>query len=180
MSERGSWGPDDLAILEARTRSLAGPLPDHAPSSTFQVLVLRVGAERYGLPTDAAHGVAALSRLSPLPHAPPEVAGLTAIGGDILPAFYLRAVLGLALTSLPEYARIVLLGEGQDRLALVVDAVDGMRAVEPASVRPAPPTLSPAAAALVSGVDVEGLPILDPRGLLASNRLVVDVPTPAA
>jgi purine-binding chemotaxis protein CheW len=97
----------------------------------------------------------------------------------IVPVFHLRAVLGLALTALPEYGRIVLLGEGSGQLALIVDAVEGTTRVDPTSLRPAPSTLAAMAGALIRGVDRDGVPLLDPEALLASDRLFIDIVPPA-
>jgi chemotaxis signal transduction protein len=174
------WSDADRLILEARTRALAAPPAAAERGTLSSILLLRVGGERYGIPAEAVQAVAALLRLSPLPHAPPEVAGLTARGGQILPVFHLRAVLGLSLAALPEYGRIVLLGEGREQLALVVDAVEGMKAVDVSTLKPAPATLSAPAFALVLGVDDEGVPLLDPAALLASDRLFIDIAPPAA
>ena len=173
------WSDEDRAILEARTRSLAAPPFARESGEGIEALVLRVGGERYTLPADAVRAVAALSRLSPLPHSPPSVAGLTSRGGVIVPVFHLRAVLGLALTALPEYGRIVLLGEGSGQLALIVDAVEGTTRVDPTSLRPAPSTLVATAGALIRGVDRDGVPLLDPEALLASDRLFIDIVPPA-
>lgn len=177
-SDDERWSDEDRAILEARTRALAAHAEQRDEGAGVDVLVLRVGGERYTLPSDAVRAVAALARLSPLPHAPPSVAGLTARGGVILPVFHLRAVLGLALTALPEYGRIVLLGEGSGQLALIVDAVEGTSRVDVAALRPAPPTLTAAAGALIRGVDGDGVPLLDPEALLASDRLFIDIAPP--
>ena len=173
------WSHEDRAILDARTRALASPINVEVRDARIEALVLRVGGERYTLAAEAVRAVAALARLSPLPHAPPSVAGLTARGGVIVPVFHLRAVLGLALTTLPEYGRIVLLGEGSNQLALIVDAVEGTTRVDPTTLRPAPQTLVAAAGALIRGVDGDGVPMLDPEGLLASDRLFVDILPPA-
>lgn len=179
-SSANDWSDEDLAILEARTRALAAHTEAREQDAGVDVLVLRVGGERYTLPADAVRAVAALARLSPLPHAPPSVAGLTARGGLILPVFHLRAVLGLALTALPEYGRIVLLGEGSGQLALIVDAVEGTSRVDTAALRPAPPTLTASAGALIRGVDRDGTPLLDPEALLASDRLFIDIAPPVS
>lgn len=174
------WSEEDRAILAARTRTLAAPPEQHEVHAGVDVLVLRVGGERYTLPAESVRAVAALARLSPLPHAPPSVAGLTARGGVILPVFHLRAVLGLALTALPEYGRIVLLGEGSGQLALIVDAVEGTARVDTTTLRSAPPTLTAAAGALIRGVDEDGVPLLDPEALLASERLFIDIAPPVS
>lgn len=172
------WSDDDRAILEARTRALAAPVDLHEVNVGVEALVLRVGGERYTLPAEAVRAVAALVRLSPLPHAPPSVAGLTARGGVIVPVFHLRAVLGLALNALPEHGRIVLLGEGSGQLALIVDAVEGTTRVDVATLRPAPPPLLAAAGALIRGIDAAFVPMLDPEALLASDRLFIDITAP--
>ncbi len=173
------WSDEDRAILDARTRALAARGEAREVGVGVEALVLRVGGERYTLPAEAVRAVAALARLSPLPHAPPWVAGLTARGGVIVPVFHLRAVLGLALTALPEYGRIVLLGEGSGQLALIVDAVEGTTRVDLATLRPAPPTLAAGAGALIRGVDGDGVPLLDAEALLASDRLFIDIVPPA-
>lgn len=51
------------------------------------------------------------------------MAGLAAWGGAVVPVFHLRVLLGLTLAALPEYGRVVFVGEGGDALGLVVDAV---------------------------------------------------------
>ena len=96
-----------------------------------------------------------------------------------MPVFHLRAVLGLALTALPEYGRIVLLGEGSSQLALIVDVVEGTTRVDLATLRPVPATLAASAGALIRGVDGDGVPLLDPEALLASDRLFIDIVPPA-
>jgi purine-binding chemotaxis protein CheW len=179
FSQEDRWSDEDRAILEARTRSLAAHAEAREGGAEIEALVLRIGGERYTMPADAVRAVAALARLSPLPHAPPSVAGLTARGGVIVPVFHLRAVLGLALTTLPEYGRIVLLGEGGGQLALIVDAVEGTTRVDPTALRPPPATLVAAAGALIRGVDAEGVALLDPEALLASDRLFIDIVPPA-
>lgn len=173
------WSEADHAILEARTRALAAPVQAVEATSTLDVLILRVSGERYALPAAAVRAVAALARLTPLPHAPPEVAGLTVRSGAIVPVFSLRAVLGLALGALPEYGRVVILGEGNAELALIVDAVEEIRSADPAKIRPAPPTLTASAGPLIRGVDEQGVPLLDPDALLASDRLFIDIVPPA-
>ena len=177
------WSDEDRALLDARTRALAARGEARALGAGIGIgidaLLLRVGGERYTLPAEAVRAVAALARLSPLPHAPPSVAGLTARGGAIVPVFHLRAVLGLALTALPEYGRIVLLGEGSSQLALIVDVVEGTTRVDLATLRPVPATLAASAGALIRGVDGDGVPLLDPEALLASDRLFIDIVPPA-
>ena len=180
MPEDERWSPEARALLETRTRAVARPADEADPRNKgTEVLWLRVAGERYAIPLTGVCGVAELVRLTPLPHAPPEVAGLTVRGGDIVPVFYLRAVLGLPLTTLPEHGRIVLLGESEGVLALVVDAIEGSTRIALDTLMKPPGTVGPDVAALLLGVDAEGAPVLDPDGLLGSPRLVVDIHLPA-
>jgi purine-binding chemotaxis protein CheW len=174
------WTAEERALLEARTRALSAKAAPPQSGATIEAIALRVGGERYAIPAAEVRGVAALVRLTPLPHAPPEVAGLTARGGAILPVFHLRAVLGLALSALPEHGRIVLLGQGDDLVALIVDAVLGFQSVDVSALREPPPTFSAAARGVIRGLDPAGVPLLDPAALLASSRLFIDIHPPAA
>ena len=90
------------------------------------------------------------------------------------------AVLGIGLTSLPEYGRMVVLGEGAAALALAVDAVEGLERGDLDELAPPPTSLGAATRALLRGVDPSGLAVLDAKALLASERLIVDVPVPRA
>lgn len=169
---------EERILLDARTRLLAQPVStsDHRP--TIPVIEIQVAGERYAVDAHVVRGVAAMARLAPLPHAPPHVAGLIARGAEILPAFHLHAVLDLPLTALPEYGRVVLLGRGASELALVVEAVIGVSAVDLAALAPAPPSFSPRARGLLRGLSSAGLPVLDGAALLASEDLLVDIALP--
>jgi chemotaxis signal transduction protein len=176
MSNPGDLDQELRAILEARTRTLARPVQTEERAPTLS-LVVRVAGERYGIDASTIASVAELRHLTPVPHAPPEVAGLTARGGAVMPVFYLRSVLGLELTSLPEYGRVVIVGEGERALALAVDAIEGLEPVDLDALAPPPPSLR-AARGLLRGVDASGLAVLDDGALLSDARLVVDVPLP--
>lgn len=170
------WAPGAFSVLEARTRAVARPPAPPEVHARAEALRLRVAGEPYALPASAVRAVAELTRLTPLPYAPPEVAGLTVRGGGVLPVFHLRAVLGLPLSALPEFGRIVVLGEDQDALALVVDAVEGIVPLAAGVLGEPPPTVGPEARALLLGIGADGVPVLDPDALLASPRLFVEIP----
>ena len=88
-------GTRDLACPDLWERSLARSR-----------LRRELAAQRRGPGVQTVSLVAEVTKLTPLPHAPPEVAGLTARGGAVYPVFHLRAVLGLPLAALPEHGRI--------------------------------------------------------------------------
>ncbi len=172
------WDDATRALLDARTRAVASQPARVTRSDHHDALGLRVAGERYAIAAYAVRAVAALTKLTALPHAPASVAGLIARGGEIVPAFHLRVVLGLPLGALPEYGRVVLMGEGAEAVALVVDAVEHLGAVDPETLRPPPEDVAPSVRALLRGVDARGIPFIDHDALLASPRLIVEIPIP--
>lgn len=169
---------EERILLDARTRLLAQPVSALDQRPTIPAIEIQVAGERYAIEAHVVQSVAAMTRLAPLPHAPPHVAGLIARGAEILPAFHLHAVLDLPLTALPEYGRVVLLGHRGAELGVVVEAVLGVRAVTHEALAPVPASFSARARALLRGLDSAGVPVLDGAALLASDALIVDIALP--
>ncbi|MBI2393072.1 MAG: chemotaxis protein CheW [Deltaproteobacteria bacterium] len=160
-------------ILEARTRALAAA-PDRSIHDEIEAVSLVVGGERYEMTSEAISAVAEIRRLCALPHAPPELLGLTLRRGAVLPVFDLRIVLGAPLTALPEHGRLIVLGRAGEDVALAVDAIAGMRAIPRSELRDAAPIATPTGA-WFRGIDADGVPVIDSGALLDSDRLVVDI-----
>lgn len=174
---RPVWSEEEERILERRTRSLARP-PSESRQGGGADLVLRVSGERYAIAAEDVLAASALTRLTPLPHAPPELAGLTSRAGRVLPVFDLRAVLGLPLATLPEHGRMVVLGTPDAPVAVTVDAIDAIETNATEALVEPPSTTSAALRRVLLGVDSQGILHLDVAALIA--RLVVDIPSPHA
>lgn len=172
---RAEWSDEEARILEQRTRALARPVAA-ARRETGADLVLRVSGERYAIAAAEVLSASALTRLTPLPHSPPELAGLTSRAGRVLPVFDLRAVLGLPLATLPEHGRMVILGTVDAPVAVTVDAIDAVETSTAEALAEPPPTTSAALRRVLLGVDADGILHLDVPALL--ERLVVDIPPP--
>jgi purine-binding chemotaxis protein CheW len=87
------------------------------------VVVVRVAGRPYAVPTSRVREVAPLAALTPVPIAPPRVAGLTQLRGQILP------VLALVTDGMhpPKPNDPLLVVElGPVRAAIAVDAVEGV------------------------------------------------------
>lgn len=168
---------DELDILESRTRALSRPARRGEVEPEREGVAVTAGGEQYVVDTRAVRGVAALSRITPLPRQPVHVAGLLSAGGELLPAFFLRAVLDQSLAALPEHGRALVCGRARAELALVVDRVLEVRPV--AELQPVPESYGPRARRLIGGLCADGLPWIDGELLLSSDRLVVDIPRPS-
>jgi hypothetical protein len=176
----GDASVDDAAeaLLDARTRAVAAPIAV-ASEGGERGLALVVAGERYAVAARAVRTVAELRRFTPLPHAPAHVAGLAAWGGVVVPVFHLRVLLGLSLAALPEYGRVVFVGEGGDAIGLIVDAVlDGGPLGAPGDERALASAHAPRP--FVRALTAAGVPLLDVDALRASDLTTVNIAAPAA
>ncbi len=172
---RHRWTAEEQAILMARSRALAtAPAPPQRRASMVVVRVT-VSGERYAIDATAVRHVGALRRITPLPFSPPEVAGLIAHQGQVLPAFHLRALLDLPLSALPEHGRAVFVGRTGPELALVVDTVTATERLALDELTLPPQALSSRARELIAGIDPSGVAVLGAEALLSSPRLIVDI-----
>lgn len=103
-------------------------------------LGFHLGADMYGLPLPQLKEVAHLTRLRRLPGAPPSVAGLVNLRGEIVCALDARAILGLAPWMPSESAVLIALRGFGYPVGLVVDSIADIVLVNPAQIEPPPPT----------------------------------------
>jgi purine-binding chemotaxis protein CheW len=97
----------------------------------------------YGLPLEQLREVARVERVRRVPGAPPGVAGLVNLRGEILCALNMRAILGLPAQTSTELPFLVALRGLGDPLGLIVDAIADIYAVAPGEIE-APPATWPA------------------------------------
>lgn len=155
-----------LDALEPEQEPSAPPAP---PRERVPYLGFYLGSEVYGLPLRALREVAHLTRLRRIPGAPPGVAGLVNLRGEILCALDVRAVLGLTAQAPADSAFLVALRDFADPVGLIVDSIADIYAIDPDEIEP-PPTAWPAerSACFVGTIRVpEGM-----MGLLDVNRVV--------
>jgi purine-binding chemotaxis protein CheW len=142
------------AILLARQRMVAGErIADERPTETL--LTFDLGGVLHGLPIEQVRAVAAMPRITRLPHAPAALAGLVAWRGAVVNLFDPADALGRDTG--PAAAMIVLRGDAP-RIALAVATLSGVVAVPRDD---SPPVLS----RLVEG-DGIALTRIDPALLL--------------
>ncbi len=117
----------------------AGPAVERVPYLGFVV-----AGEMYGLPLDQLREVARLKRLRRIPGAPPNVAGLMNLRGQIVCALDTRAMLRLAVPPPSGAGYLVALRGFSDPLGLVVDSVTDVYPLDPGLTEPPPASWSAA------------------------------------
>ncbi len=120
-----------------------------------RVISVRVGAAVYGFAMDDVQEVIGLRPLTRVFLAPPAIAGVTNLRGEVLVVLGLSVILGGTPSEPAPDSRIVVVREpgGKKRRAgLLVDALDGLRDLPESGLEDPPSTLAEAVSSLVSGV----------------------------
>jgi purine-binding chemotaxis protein CheW len=155
-----------LDAVEPEQDASATPAParERVPYLGFYL-----GSEVYGLPLRQLREVARLTHLRRIPGAPPGVAGLVNLRGEIVCALDVRAILGLTAQAPADSAFLVALRDFADPVGLIVDSIADIYAIDPDEIE-LPPTTWPAerTACFVGTIRLpEGM-----MGLLDVNQVV--------
>jgi len=118
----------------------------------------------FGLDVEHVKEVIALRPITRVFHAPPVIAGVVNLRGDVLTVIDLAVLLGQSSVTSASSARIVVLRDaGERRLAgVLVDRLGALREMPPEGLAQVPTTLSSSVARLLSGV----IPSAPPCGVI--------------
>jgi purine-binding chemotaxis protein CheW len=168
--------PDQVRrVLEERARALARPPEDQADGDALELVVLAVGAERYGVDVRLVREVRPLAGLAPVPGTPASWTGLVNLRGSLCPVLSLRRYLGVGddpEADPPEHGVLVVV-TAPFPAALLVDAAVEVRRCAPETLRPTTAAAADRAHAAVQAVTPDLLQVLDPGALLADPALGV-------
>jgi purine-binding chemotaxis protein CheW len=166
----------DAELLQQRARDVAEPLDHttHSPAPT--VLIVGLSGAPWGLPIDQVRSVEQL-HLAPIPGAPPQVAGLAARRGRVVPVFDLRVVLGVPASPAVGRGLVVVAGSAEDEVGLLIDAALGTEVLDLGLLQPLATGADTAPGeqvlGLILGATPQGTPVLDLAGMLGSTLLIV-------
>ena len=133
-----------------------------------------VGGQTFGLPIAAVHDVFIADQVTPVPLAPPEIAGLLNLRGRVVTALCMRNLLHLPPPPAAAGHMVVGVEHGRESFGFVVDGVGEVRTLPVAEIRPNPMNLDPAWAAFSRGIywlEDGLLVILDIDALLSPQAL---------
>ena len=141
------------AVLSPSRRTAVPPAADTA------ILTLTVAGQLCGVPVMGVRDILGAQTITPIPLAPPEVAGGLNLRGRIVTAVDLRRRLGLPPRDAASPPPMSVVVEGGGELyALLADSVGDVLALPEAGLAPNPPTLDPLWREVCAGVhqDVPG------------------------
>ncbi len=141
-------------------------------------IAVQVRGGLYGVRMEDVQEVIALSPLTRVFHAPPAMAGVTSLRGEILPVLDLAILLGAgeATPRTSVEARVVVVREAtglKRRAGLLIDELRGIRDLPEDGLDPVPTTVSSSAGEIVVGVVPESPPcsMLSVSKIFASSEL---------
>jgi purine-binding chemotaxis protein CheW len=122
-----------------------------AASASVRVLLFGIGGQRFALALDAVERVLRAVELTPLPGAPPTVAGAIDVHGAVVPVFNLRERLGLAACEVSPSDVFILARAGTRRVALWCEFVQSVAELSPEALTDAE-RIAPRMDGVVAGV----------------------------
>lgn len=127
--------PVESVWRERAERLARGPARSASEQDARTVLVVTIGNERYGLALEDTAEVLPPRPVTPVPGAPPGVAGVINVHGEICPVIDLPCRLGGAAASGAGPASVVLIRQGEQVLGLLVDAAEHVLSIPASEIR---------------------------------------------
>lgn len=140
-------------------------------------MVVAFGQQRLGLPAATCREVLKLPRIVKVPRLPRHLPGIINLRGEIVAVTDLRPLLHLDAGEPTATFRLVVIADGTQKTALLVERVEGLCAVAERAVEALAEGVSHEAVDLFRGKveDAAGLlMLLDTKRLLARPELVID------
>lgn len=161
------------ALLDERARRLAAPAQEPtAAADELELVVFRLGEQRYALESRHVRGIVGLTECVPVPGLPGHFTGVASVRGDILAIVDLRSLLQLPPAASGRRGDALIVGDRDGELGIVADVVDEVVRLAAGAIGRAP--VADTSAELVHGVTADGLTVLDGAALLGDPRFVVD------
>lgn len=123
---------------------MTGEIAAHAPlhvapaEGRRSVIVFCVGRQRYAIASCEIEQILPMAELDRPPGTPNLLAGFLNLAGDLVPVVRLHHLFGLAEVKLDLWTPLVLLRGTSERVALLVEQVDGCQIIATESILPLP------------------------------------------
>jgi len=162
---------DTAEVLRRRADWLARTVGnEQARKLAFEVAIVRVGNEQFGLPTGALREIVAIPPIAPLPGLPAYLLGIAQIRGTILSVLDLAKYLNVDKCG--EWSELVVIEDTQGALGVLVEQVIGFRTVYTDQLAESFSSLG-GGGRPDQAMTTDVVAVLDLRSLLASDRLIV-------
>ena len=129
---------DELeAVYRERAALYAQKAAELAGDNAQRILLFHAGQSKFGIPAADVIEVIARPKITPVPGAPPILAGLIQVRGEIRPVLNLSVALALPAAQQYSAGVVILLRNGANVIGLAAGSVDEIAAIKPEDRRPA-------------------------------------------
>lgn len=161
-------------ILKERAKLLARePKKEPVTAEAFEILEFALAYESYGVETSFVREVYPLKELTPLPHTPPFILGITNVRGQIVSIIDVKKFFDLPERGLTDLNKIIILHNDRMEFGVLADVIIAVRHIALKDIQPSLPTLTGIRQEYLKGVTPERLVILDAERLLSDSKMVV-------
>jgi|GEM_PF-2280688 len=117
-------------------------------------IVFRIDDQRYAVEMQRLLELDRMTPVTPVPHTPEFILGVTNLRGEIVSVIDFRRLLGMQTMERPETGRLLKLRDRRQLLVsgVLVDAIQGARTIKPEDIRPVRTNVGPKIAPLLQGV----------------------------
>ena len=127
-------------------------MTEHAPQDLKEYVTAMIGGQLFGLPILRVQDVFVPERLTRVPLAPPEVAGVLNLRGRIVTLIDMRSLLGLERRQGREQPMAIGVERAGESYGLLVDSVGEVLKLGDAAREPNPVNLDPRLARVSAGI----------------------------
>lgn len=167
-------------VWSRRAYILAEKPPDIATGQTTDILIFRLGNERYGIDVANVREIYPLEQLTPVPRTPKFVAGVFSARGRILSVIDLRMFLGLAESGLSDQTKIMVVTNTNPtsdmislEVGLLADEVVDVLTLFKEEIQPSLTTHTATRAEYIQGITADLLTVLNLNNLLNDRQLII-------
>ena len=119
--------------------------------STSDFVTFEIGGQLFGVPIDEVQDVFKPQKITPVPLAHPDIAGVLNLRGRIVTMIDCRQHLGMTRSNLQELMAVGV-ERGGESYGLLIDKIGDVLSLEPATFEPNPVNLDPRWRAVSKGV----------------------------
>lgn len=130
----------------------AAEAAEEAKKEREKWLLFRLDQELFTVPVARIQEILRIQRITPVPHAPYTVRGITNLRGHVIPVVDLRVRLGLKAAEITPSSRILITVSKERALGLLVDEVEQILNLDPDAVEPPPADVMTGHSEYIAGI----------------------------
>lgn len=166
----------EKVLLAERAKMISGrkKSDNHVDEKYISVVEFSLNTENFGFEERYVSEVFSLREITEIPGTPPYLLGVINLKGRIVSVNNLKNLFNLKERGLTELNKVMILKNDVMEFGVVADSITGNRKLKLKSLSPPPSTLDMIGTEFITGIDPDGLILLDATKLLSSKQLNVN------